>query len=122
MDEVARVRRLAQAVPGLEDRSSAAQVSLAGADGKAAAWTFLRREQPRKPRVPEPSILAVRCDVARKAMLIEAAGDRFFEDDHYRGYPAVLVRLAAIDDAELQALLAAASAPPSAKSPRKRSR
>ncbi len=39
-------------------------------------------------------------------MLIAAAPDRFFDDDHYRGYPAVLVRLAAVDELDFAALLA----------------
>lgn len=38
-------------------------------------------------------------------MLIEAAPDRFFTDDHYRNYPAVLVRLARIEADELEGLL-----------------
>ena len=38
----------------------------------------------------------------------EAAPERFFDDDHYRGYPAVLVRLGAIDEAELAGLLVGA--------------
>lgn len=41
-------------------------------------------------------------------MLIEAAPDRFFDDDHYRGFAAVLVRLTVIDEAELDELLRAA--------------
>ena len=38
-------------------------------------------------------------------MLVEAAPERFFDDDHYRGYPAVLVRLDNIDEEELAKLL-----------------
>jgi hypothetical protein len=41
-------------------------------------------------------------------MLIDAAPDRFFTDDHYRGYPAVLARLAIVEEAELADLLAEA--------------
>ena len=41
-------------------------------------------------------------------MLIAAAPGRFFDDDHYRGYPAVLVRLDAIDADELDPLLRSA--------------
>ena len=50
-------------------------------------------------------MLAVRCDLETKEMLIAAAPERFFDDDHYRGYPAVLVRLGAIDPDELGPLL-----------------
>ena len=41
-------------------------------------------------------------------MLIEAAPDIYFDDDYYRRFPAVLVRLANIDRAELAAMLARA--------------
>lgn len=33
---------------------------------------------------------------------------RFFDDGHYRGYPAVLVRLDGVEEAELAVLLAEA--------------
>ncbi|MCE9522505.1 MAG: hypothetical protein K8S25_08760, partial [Alphaproteobacteria bacterium] len=32
----------------------------------------------------------------------------YFETDHYKGYPAILIRLSKIDDAELRHRLAAA--------------
>ena len=34
--------------------------------------------------------------------------EKFFTTDHYRGFPAILVRLAAVDERELRALLTAA--------------
>lgn len=37
--------------------------------------------------------------------VIQAAPERFLDDDHYRGYPAVLVRLEAIEVDELAGLL-----------------
>jgi hypothetical protein len=53
-------------------------------------------------------ILAVRCAIERKDMLIAAAPDIYFDDDHYRGFPAVLVRLEAIGGDELCRLLQSA--------------
>ncbi|MBC7668125.1 MAG: hypothetical protein H7236_06620 [Gemmatimonadaceae bacterium] len=41
-------------------------------------------------------------------MLIEVAPDRFFDDDHYRGFPAVLVQLDRVDEDKLADLLARA--------------
>ena len=38
-------------------------------------------------------------------MLIEAAPEIYFETDHYKGWPAVLVRAAKASDAELKACL-----------------
>jgi hypothetical protein len=52
-----------------------------------------------------PEILAVRCPIGRKEILLEAATDLYFDDDHYRGFPAILVRLDAIPEDELIALL-----------------
>jgi hypothetical protein len=53
-------------------------------------------------RVKDRDTLVVRCAVEEKALLIEAAPDIYFETDHYKGWPAVLVRLSKIDDAELR--------------------
>ena len=37
--------------------------------------------------------------------LLATGPDAFFVTEHYRGYPAVLVRLAAVEPAQLRALL-----------------
>lgn len=73
--------------------------------GKALAWSYLARPAPKAKRVPVPGVLAVRCPTETKNMLLEAAPDRFFTDDHYRNYPAVLVRLEAIEPDELESML-----------------
>lgn len=104
MVEIETVRRLALALPDAQDASKPDRVVFEVA-GKGFAWTYVMRVHPKKPRVPQIGVLAVRCEIERKEMLIEAAPDRFFDDDHYRGYAGVLVRLAAIDEDELTALL-----------------
>ncbi len=73
--------------------------------GKGLAWTYLARPSPKARRAPVPGVVAIRCPLETKEMLIAAAPDRFFDDDHYRGYPAVLVRLAQIEADELAGLL-----------------
>jgi hypothetical protein len=75
------------------------------AGGKGFVWTFMRRPALKKPRVPDPDCVAIRGDIERREMLVAAAPERFFEDDHYRGYPAILVRLSAIEAGELEGLL-----------------
>ena len=51
-------------------------------------------------------MLAVRvANDAEKQMLIAADPEKFFTEPHYNGFPAVLVRLPAIDDEELAELL-----------------
>jgi hypothetical protein len=106
MADNATVRRLALALPDVAETSRGGDhVSFEVVGGKGLAWTFMRREHPKTPRVADPDCLAVRCPIERREMLVAAAPDRFFEDDHYRGYPAALVRLPAIEEDELAALL-----------------
>jgi hypothetical protein len=104
MVDAATVRRLALSLPEVSAGPEPDRLSFAVA-GKPIAWTFLERLRPKAPRQPRLDILAVRCAIERKEMLIEAAPDTYFDDDHYSGYPAVLVRLAAIAEADLEALL-----------------
>ena len=107
MIDAAAVRRLALALPEAADESRPDRLAFS-VGGKGFAWTYLVRERLRGPRRPRLEVLAVRCALERKEMLIAAAPDRFFDDDHYRGYPAVLVRLEQVDEAELAGLLDAA--------------
>ena len=106
----AEVRRMVEGIAGSVDTSDDRRLAFAVAvTGKGFAWSFNERLHPKKPRVPRLDILAVRCPFERKALLLEAAPDRFFDDNHYRGYPAVLVRLDAVDPDELARLLADAA-------------
>jgi hypothetical protein len=98
------IRRLALALPEAVDASKGEQLVFE-VEGRGFAWSYFARDVPKKPRVLHPEVLAIRCELPRKELLIEAAPDRFFDDDHYRGFPAVLVRLAAVDEGELAALL-----------------
>jgi hypothetical protein len=104
MVDPAAVRRMVADLPEATDNSTDKRLAFEVA-GKGFAWSFNERVHPKKPRVPRLDILAVRCPFERKEMLIAAAPDRFFDDDHYRGFPAVLVRLDAIDEDELKGLL-----------------
>jgi hypothetical protein len=105
MVHIATVRRIAGDLPQLEDASDERSLTFRVA-GKGLAWTYMERVAPKKPREPRLEILAVRCRLETKEILIAAASDRFFDDDHYRGYPAVLVRLDAVGEDELRSLLA----------------
>ena len=69
-------------------------------------WTWNERIDPKKPRVPNPEVLAVRvASLAAKDELIAADPVKFFTEPHYNGFPAVLVRLPAIDVGELAELI-----------------
>jgi hypothetical protein len=108
MVSVAEARKLAAAIEGAADESTATHLAFSIAS-KGFAWTFMARATPKAKRAPEIGVLAVSCTRESKQMLIEAAPEIYFDDDHYRGYPAVLVRLKAIGKRELTALLKAAS-------------
>ena len=70
------------------------------------AWAWNERIEPKKPRVPNPEVLAVRvASLAEKEELLAADPDKFFTEPHYNGFPAVLVRLPAIDAGELAELI-----------------
>jgi len=119
MVDIPALRRIAGALPGAVDACSAERLVF-NVNGKGFAWSFLERVHPKKPRAPSLEALAVRCPIERKEMLIEAAPDIYFDDPHYRGYAAVLVRLAAIGEDELAAILADACALQAAKKPSRR--
>lgn len=54
----------------------------------------------------KPYALVVGCqDIEEKEVLIASEPEKFFQTPHYEGYPAVLVRLEAIDVEELRELL-----------------
>ena len=95
---------LAMALPEVEAGANGAQIAYS-VGGKGFAWGYVARPAPKAKRVLVPGVIAVRCRIETREMLIEAAPERFFTDDHYRGYPAALVRLAEIEADELAGLL-----------------
>ena len=73
---------------------------------KGIAWTWMERIDPKKARVPNPEVIAIRVrNTLEKEMLIDAQPLKFFTEPHYNGFPAILVRLAAVDVDELELLL-----------------
>lgn len=88
------VRRIATSLPeASEDPGFAFLVG-----GKLFAWVWMQRVAPKRPRVPNPDVIAVRvsCELEKQSLLAMDP-DVFFTEPHYDGYPAVLVRLPAID-------------------------
>ena len=100
------IRKIALSLPEVEDNSNGQRLAFA-VRGKGIAWSYLAREAPKKPRVLVPDVLAIRCTLEDKDFLIETAPEKFFTDDHYKGFPAVLVRLKKIGQRELEGLLLA---------------
>lgn len=85
-----RVVRAAKAtkLPGIEEGTSYGTPSLK-VKGK-----FLLR-------VRDVDVIAIMCSLEEKAFLIEARPSVYFETDHYKGWPAVLIRLSKIKDDDL---------------------
>lgn len=100
------VRHIACALPEVEDGSSGMALRFSVA-GKAFAWSLMERDRPKGPRVAVPQVLAVRCEARAKPDILASDPRVFFETEHYRGYPAVLVRLEQVGEAALRDLLAA---------------
>ncbi len=98
------VRRIARTLPGAVQDGEKIRYLVDG--GKAFAWTWKKRVEPKKARVEQLDVFAVRVSgEEEKGVLIAAEPDTFFTEPHYNGYPAVLVRLDAIENDELAELL-----------------
>src|SRR5690242_21892577 len=102
----ADVRAIALALPDTRERAGDFAFEMrCGAKYKLLAWVWKERVDPRKPRVPNPEVLAVRvADLDTKELLLQSDRRKFFTEPHYEGYAAVLVRLEAVTRGELRAL------------------
>ena len=90
----ADVRRIAMALPETEERPGFV-LSVAG---KGFAWPWLERLDPKRARVPNPDVIGVRvANELEKQALLSLDPAVFFTEPHYDGYPAVLVRIPAIE-------------------------
>lgn len=87
----ARLREAAQAagLPGTEEGTSH------GAPTLRVGKKYLAS-------VKDAETLSIHCPLDEKELLMEAAPDIYWETEHFRGWPAILVRLAAISDEELR--------------------
>ena len=73
---------------------------------KSFIWVWKERVTPKKPRVPNFDVIAVRvANLAEKERLLAARPEMCFTEPHYNGFPAILVRLKAVRVPELRALL-----------------
>src|SRR6266542_3768887 len=106
----ADVRRIALSLPDTEEAEGRFAFSVRVKDKpRGFAWVWMERIDPKKPRVANPGVLAVRVgSLGEKETLISMEPEKFFTQSHYSGFPAVLVRLAAVRVPELRILLEAA--------------
>jgi hypothetical protein len=95
-DIVERAQRLIGHLPGVEIATSWGRPAL-----KVSGRSFAGLSR-------VPGAIWVLCPLELKEMLMEAAPEIFFETDHYRGWPAILVRMDGGDDEAIAARLEAA--------------
>ena len=86
------VREIAGALPEAEEYVTYGQPAFR-VRGKLFVWMSPSREA--------VGALALRVDPDEKELILESNPDMYFETPHYRGYPAVLIRLEKIERREL---------------------
>ena len=103
----ADVRRIAMSLPGAQEgKDRFAFFVMDKGKPKGFAWVWLDRPEPKKARVPNPDVLAVRvANNAQKDLIVSSDPRKFFTEQHYNGYPAILVRLKEVTVADLRVLL-----------------
>lgn len=95
------VRRIALSLPETAEDNLTFNVV-----GKSFAWPWRERVAPKKKRVRRLDVIALRTDgVDEKDELIASDPSKFFTEEHYNGYAAVLLRLDTVDVDELRELL-----------------
>ncbi|WP_236646343.1 MmcQ/YjbR family DNA-binding protein [Gemmatirosa kalamazoonensis] len=106
----ADVRRIALALPEVEEAADRFAFSVRHrGKPKGFLWVWMERVIPKKPRVPNDGVVAVRVpNLAQRDLMIAAEPEKFFTEPHYAGFPAVLVRLDAVTVADLETLIPAA--------------
>jgi hypothetical protein len=103
----ADVRRIALSLPGTVQETNHFAFSVRNKGKlKGFVWVWLERVMPRKARVPQPDVIAVRvASLDDKYFLLASDPAKFFTEPHYNGYPAVLVRLSAVTARELEPII-----------------
>jgi len=125
----ADVRRIALSLPETEEAPNHFAFSVRNrGKPKGFAWVWMERVAPKKARVPQPKVVAVRvASLDDKDFLLALDPAKFFTEPHYNGFPAVLVRLPAVTVRELRPIITEAwrcQAPkglePKGRTPRRR--
>ena len=107
MASPADVRCIALSLPATEEAPNHFAFSVRNKGKlKDFVWVWLERVAPRKARVPQPNVIALRvANLFDKDFLLALDPVKFFTEPHYNGFPAVLVRLAAVTARELRPLI-----------------
>ncbi|HLK16587.1 MAG TPA: hypothetical protein VKT78_17405 [Fimbriimonadaceae bacterium] len=101
------VRRIALSLPGVSEGEGyfAFGFTIKGKH-KGFIWAWNERVEPKRARVPNLNVLAVRvASLSAKELLLASDTERFFTEPHYNGFPAILVRLEKIEPDALEELI-----------------
>ncbi len=103
----ADVRRIALSLPQTEETPNHFAFSVRNKGKlKGFVWVWMERVHPKKARVPQPKVIAARvANLDDKEILLALDPEKFFTEPHYNGFPAVLIRLAAITVGELRPII-----------------
>lgn len=101
------VRSLCSKLPAVEASEGRFSFGvLVKGKSRGFVWTWAERVHPKKARVINEGVVAVRVpNLTAKEMLLASEPDFCFTEDHYNGYPAVLIRLSDITVDQLEPLL-----------------
>ena len=107
MASQADVRRIALSLPETEEARNHFAFSVRNKGKlKGFVWVWMERVAPKKPRVPQPDVIAVRvANLDDKDSLLALNPAKFFTEPHYNGFPAVLVNLPSVTVGELKPLI-----------------
>lgn len=100
------VRRIALSLPGTSESPDSFGFTVEHRGrAKGFVWAWRERVDPRRPKVPRADVIAVRVVSLCEKEALLAAGEPYFTEPHYDGYPAVLVRLPLIGVDELEEVI-----------------
>src|SRR6185503_9582742 len=103
----ADVRRISMSFPGAVEGENHFAFSVPN-KGKLKGFVcvWMERIDPKKPRVANPGVIAVRVpNLGQKDSILASNHKKFFTEPHYNGFPAVLVRLDAVTVTDLKVLI-----------------
>lgn len=103
----ADVRRIALSLPDTAEAPNHFAFSVRNKGKlKGFVWVWMERVHPKKARVPQPNVIAARvANLDDKEILLALDPEKFFTEPHYNGFPAVLIRLAAMTVGELRPII-----------------
>ncbi len=107
MPDQADVRSIALSLPGTSEAEERFAFYVErGARRREFVWVWLERVHPKRARVAQRPVVAVRvANLDEKDSLLAMGNPALFTEPHYNGYPAVLIRLQAIALDELEDLI-----------------